>query len=146
MKSVLVDVSDLELERNGKYFDDIIIMIVDEDEESSNCTKRFLDNYFCIECFYYEEVIASYKLRKDRISLIILEEKVGTVTGAAIAKQIRELENYMTNPRTPIISISINSLQRQTELYAGIDVDAFFIKPLSQNILLTISQLLHIWL
>jgi signal transduction histidine kinase/CheY-like chemotaxis protein len=144
MKSVLVDVSDLELERNGKYFDDIIIMIVDEDEESSNCTKRFLDNYFCIECFSYEEVIASYKLRKDRISLIILEEKVGTVTGAAIAKQIRELENYMTNPRTPIISISINSLQRQTELYAGIDVDAFFIKPLSQNILLTISQLLHI--
>ena len=54
MKKVLA--SDVDRNRNGNYKEDVIIMIVDEDGESSNWTKRFLENYFCIQCFSYEEV------------------------------------------------------------------------------------------
>jgi hypothetical protein len=49
----------------------------------------------------------------------------------------------MRNPRTPIISISANTVERQRELYQDIDVDTFFTKPLPQNFLPTISQLLY---
>jgi DNA-binding response OmpR family regulator len=56
MKSIFVNVSDAERNRHGNYKENVIIMIVDEDGESSNSTKRFLENYFCIQCFSYEEV------------------------------------------------------------------------------------------
>jgi hypothetical protein len=49
----------------------------------------------------------------------------------------------MRNPRTPMIGISVNAVDRQRELYADIDVDAFFTKPLTQNILQTVSQLFY---
>jgi signal transduction histidine kinase/DNA-binding response OmpR family regulator len=143
MKKILVNVSAADRNRNENYKEDVIILIVDEDRESSNNTKIFLHNYFCIQCFSYEEAIVSYKLRKERISLMILEENVGRVTGAEIAKGIRELENFMRNPRTPMFAISVKDVDRQRELYAEIDVDAFFTKPLSQDFLQTVSQLFY---
>ena len=68
---------------------------------------------------------------------------MGRVTGAEIAKGIRELENFMRNPRTPMFAISVKDVDRQRELYAEIDVDAFFTKPLSQDFLQTVSQLFY---
>jgi CheY-like chemotaxis protein len=78
---------------------------------------------------------------------------VGRVTGAAIAKEIRELESiiipiitiidFMANPRTPMIAISVNPIDIQKEFYAESNVDAFFAKPLTQNILQKISQFLY---
>ena len=82
---------------------DLTVLIIDDDMFSSDIMKRYLINkYHILQASTYEEVfilsysypqaLALYKEAYSRISIIILDNQIGSVHGASLAKKIRTFE------------------------------------------------------
>jgi CheY-like chemotaxis protein/anti-sigma regulatory factor (Ser/Thr protein kinase) len=85
-------------------------------------------------------VEAIEKFKKGTYDLILMDENMPKLSGAAATKTIREIEKQRGQKHTPIISLTANALKGDRERFLQAGMDDYISKPIEPDSLLSIIR------